>query len=105
MISQPSALHVMPKIGRLSKVNRLGCPPFADTTYTFVTTPAILSRTKATCEPSGEKAGLSSRSSPGGIVNLRVVESASESSVIHERVSVPLFSGNASTLPSGDHVK
>src|SRR5205809_2433749 len=31
---------------------------------TLFRSPAILSRTKATCEPSGEKAGLSSRSSP-----------------------------------------
>src|SRR5882762_11739368 len=102
MISRPSAVQVRPKSGRLSKVRRLGSPPVVGTTNTLLTTPAMAPRMKATCEPSGEKAGPSSRSSAGGNVSARLVESASDRSVIQEWVLVPLFSGNANTLPSGD---
>src|SRR5437773_11278796 len=56
--SRPSGVQVGgPSIQTLSKVSRFGAPPAVGTTYRSSTTPATIPRTKATDEPSGEKAG------------------------------------------------
>ena len=104
-ISWPSLVQARPYIKPLSKVICRGSPPLAVSTNKSLRSPGAAVRTKATVEPSGEKAGPQSDLSTGGDVSGRVVKSASESNVIQEWDESALPSEKARTLPSGDQLR